>query len=173
MPFTPLHMGPGALLKAALGRRFSLIGFGVSQVVIDLEPLLRMLCNDAVLHGPSHTLVGALVVALVSLPLTEWLYPRLATFWNPQADFHHLHFARMAENPARTALATGCLVGGLSHVLIDGVMHADLQPLWPFTATQPWYGLIEIDQLHLICLLSGVTGLVWLAVVDRPRRRRA
>jgi hypothetical protein len=41
MPFTPLHMGPGLAVKAVMQRKFSLLVFGWSQVVIDLQPLHR------------------------------------------------------------------------------------------------------------------------------------
>jgi hypothetical protein len=38
MPFTPFHLGPGAVFKAVGGDRFSFMVFGGSQVLIDLEP---------------------------------------------------------------------------------------------------------------------------------------
>ena len=39
MPFTPIHLGPGAALKAIGGRHFSFMVFGGSQVLMDIEPL--------------------------------------------------------------------------------------------------------------------------------------
>ena len=39
MPFTPLHMGPGMFVKAAMPRHFSIIVFGLTQIVLDLEAL--------------------------------------------------------------------------------------------------------------------------------------
>ena len=44
-------MGPGLAIKAVTGRHLSLLVFGVSQVVIDVEPLVRIIRGDAVLHG--------------------------------------------------------------------------------------------------------------------------
>ena len=66
MPFTPFHLGPGALIKAVGGERFSFMIFGGSQVLMDVEPLVRMIRGDAVLHGMSHTIAGALVIGVVS-----------------------------------------------------------------------------------------------------------
>jgi hypothetical protein len=43
VPFTPFHMGPGLAIKAVTGRHLSLLVFGVSQVVIDVEPLVRII----------------------------------------------------------------------------------------------------------------------------------
>jgi hypothetical protein len=41
MPFTPFHLGPGALFKAAGGEHFSFTIFAGSQVLMDIEPLIR------------------------------------------------------------------------------------------------------------------------------------
>ena len=51
MPITPLHMGPALLGKAALDRRFSLIAFGMAQILMDIEPLLGLLLHWPRLHG--------------------------------------------------------------------------------------------------------------------------
>ena len=59
MPFTPFHMGPGLAIKAVSGRYLSLMVFGFSQVAMDIEPLVRMIRGDAVLHGFTHTYLGA------------------------------------------------------------------------------------------------------------------
>lgn len=59
MPFTPFHMGAGLALKAVAGRHFSVLTFGIAQVAMDIEPLVGMLRGAAVLHGPTHTYLGA------------------------------------------------------------------------------------------------------------------
>ena len=40
MPFTPFHMGAAVLLKPMVPVRFSVLVFGVSQVAIDIGPLV-------------------------------------------------------------------------------------------------------------------------------------
>ena len=76
MPFTPLHMGPGLAVKAVMQRKFSLLVFGWSQVVIDLQPLLAMTTGRVELHGFSHTLLGATLIGLLcglsGKHLAEW-----------------------------------------------------------------------------------------------------
>src|SRR5205807_4798279 len=67
MPFTLFHMGPGLAVKAVCGRHFSLTVFGFSQVAMDIEPLVRILRGDHILHGWTHTYAGATLIALVSL----------------------------------------------------------------------------------------------------------
>ncbi len=39
VPFTPIHMGPGMLVKPVLQERFSLMMFGWSQIMMDIQPL--------------------------------------------------------------------------------------------------------------------------------------
>jgi hypothetical protein len=62
MPFTPFHMGPGAAIKFVTGNYFSLMVFGFAQLAIDVEPLIRLWRHDSVLHGFSHTYIGAFII---------------------------------------------------------------------------------------------------------------
>lgn len=66
MPFTPMHMGPGIAIKAVMQRRFSLMVFDSSQIVMDIEPLVAMMRDKGELHGLSHTVLGATVLGLFS-----------------------------------------------------------------------------------------------------------
>jgi hypothetical protein len=51
MPVTPLHLGPGVVLKAALGRNMSLTVFALCQFTMDLEVLARIALGARQLHG--------------------------------------------------------------------------------------------------------------------------
>lgn len=151
MPFTPLHMGPALLLKAVVPHRFSLCLFGWSQILIDIQPLAVMLGAPGPLHGSSHTLIGASVIALAATltgkPLAQW---GLARIGQP---------TRLSW---RLAL-TSALIGSYSHLVLDALMHADLRPWLPFTAANPLWGLLSFDQIHLLCLLpAGLAVVVWL-----------
>jgi hypothetical protein len=59
-------MGPGVLVKAVAGHHFSLLVFGFAQVLIDIEPAVHMVRGDAVLHGMTHTYLGATGMAVVA-----------------------------------------------------------------------------------------------------------
>jgi ribosomal protein S12 methylthiotransferase accessory factor len=57
MPFTPVHMGPGILVKALMQGSFSLMVFGWAQIVMDIQPLFVMITGEGHLHGFSHPYV--------------------------------------------------------------------------------------------------------------------
>ena len=58
-------MGPGLAIKALAGRRFSVLTFGIAQVAMDIEPLVRLFRSSDVLHGPTHNYLAALPIAAV------------------------------------------------------------------------------------------------------------
>ena len=161
MPFTPFPFGPGMLFKAAGGRRFSLIGFGLAQVLMDIEPGIGMLRGADVLHGWSHGVPGALAIGAVASALTPPLARRLLPRWN--AELRHLRLARYAGEPAPGwgAAAAGAFVGTLSHIVFDSIMHVDMRPFAPWSAANPFLHWLPVDTLHQACVASGVLGLTW------------
>ena len=163
MPFTPLHMGPGTLLKALLQGSFSLMIFGWTQIVMDIQPLLVMLTGSGHLHGFSHTYLGASLLAVFSALsgkyLSEWVLvwsglalPRLSIAW--------------------WVAVLSAFIGSFSHVLLDSIMHADVQPWFPFSEANALYQWLSLSALHQLCLYSGVVGAVlYFAVRYRLRPR--
>lgn len=144
--------------------------FGFSQVLIDLEPAVGLFRGADVLHGLSHTYVGATLLAVVSIvvgrPLCEWLARSVN-----RSRRHFPTFAALPwpERITAPAAVTGAFVGTYSHVLIDGVMHLDMHALAPFSMRQPLLGLVSVPALYLFCILCGVAG--GLALRDRLRYR--
>ena len=123
MPFTPLHMGPGLAFKAIGGRHFSLMVFGFSQVMIDLEPLIRMILGDSVLHGVTHTYLGATTVGLASVligkPFCQWLLDR----FRPDPSLGMLTWIRGSGRITSTSAIVGAFFGlGALILLVAGVL---------------------------------------------------
>jgi hypothetical protein len=147
LPFTPFHLGPGAVFKAIGGRHFSFMVFGGTQVLMDLEPAYRIWQNAPVLHGPTHTLAGAFVIGTLGLltgkPVTAFVLRRSGLPHEPLTWL---------------AAATGAYVGSFSHVLLDALMHADMRPFWPLSDANPLLDAISLDMLHLGCAASGFVG---------------
>lgn len=173
MPLTPFHMGAALLFKPALGRRMSLGVFAIVQVVIDLEPGWKLATHRWPVHGPTHTLLGVLALAIVGTligrPACAALYPRLRR-WLASPDAATRRWLAEIEAPSWSAASCGALLGGLTHLLLDAVIHGDLQPFAPWTAANPLLVEGSFAAMHAGCALAGVAGAVawWLASRGRP-----
>lgn len=66
MPFTPIHIGPGILVKAILQSSFSSMVFCWPQIAMDIQPLVVMVTGKGHLHGFTHTYVGAILIAVIT-----------------------------------------------------------------------------------------------------------
>ena len=165
MPFTPFHMGPGLAVKAVCGRHFSLMLFGFSQIAIDIEPLVHIIHGDNVLHGFTHTYVGATLVAPVALFVGRPLCQFLLKYWTPDPDSGFLHWLRGPRVISWPAAIAGAFVGTYSHVFLDSVMHADMHPLAPLSQANALLRAIPTGLLHVVCVLSGVAGMLLLIAV--------
>lgn len=150
MPFTPLHMGPGIVIKLFLQGSFSLLVFGWAQIVMDIQPLLAILSGAVQLHGFSHTYLGATLLAVFSAATGKslaqfglrWL--RIAT-----TDSHEIRWR---------VVIPSAFIGSYSHVALDSIMHADVRPFYPLSEANGLLGMVSVDLLQSACLYSGIVG---------------
>jgi len=172
MPFTPFHMGPGVAIKAVSGRHFSLMVFGFSQVAMDVEPLVRIIRGDAVLHGFTHTYLGSTLIALFSLVIGRPLCQFFLNYWTPDASTPFMSWLRGPKLISWPATIAGAFVGTYSHVFLDSIMHSDMQPFAPLTDTNGWLHVLSVGELHIACVSSGALGAILLVAVYFIRRGR-
>lgn len=165
MPFTPLHMGPGATFKLIGGSAFSLLVFGFAQVLIDLEPLIRMYRGDTVLHGPSHTYFGALLIGTLAMVIGKPLFEWLMRDWNETSKPRPFSSWQFPERLSWSAAASGGFIGTFSHIVLDSVMHADIHPWAPVSDANGLYLLIPLGWFHLFCLAAGLFALFGFAII--------
>lgn len=153
MPFTPFHLGPGALFKAIGGRHFSFMVFGGSQVLMDIEPLVGLIQNKPILHGYTHTLAGALLIgvlaALVGKPVSAYVLRLLAIPHCPLTW---------------GASFAGAMLGTYSHIVLDSFMHSDINPWWPVAQGNGLLMLVPIGLLHWLCLGLGIVSAAAIAL---------
>lgn len=154
MPFTPFHMGPGLFIKGLFQGAFSLVVFGWAQIVMDIQPLIVLVTGEGHLHGFSHTYVGATLLAVFSTLSGKYL---------GEWGLRFLHFKEVFLRWWVVALSA--FVGTYSHVLLDSLMHADLQPFYPFNLDNPFLRLVSVATLHKICIFSGLIGGIVMALV--------
>lgn len=163
MPFTPFHMGVAMLVKPAAGARFSIISFGLAQVLMDIEPGLGMLRDADVLHGYSHTLPGALLIGMLAAWLASWISGSLLRRWNREFQAMRWHWLQVPVGVSNGAVLLGAWVGSFSHLVLDGLIHHDIRPLWPLTSINPLANRVGHDAVYLGCALGMALGAVlWL-----------
>ena len=163
-------MGAALIVKPALNRRFSVITFGIAQVAMDIEPGIRMAAGTDVLHGPTHTILGALVMAFLVMLIAPSIFSALLTKWNKEVVYYQQMWLVLAGPPSKTAITMGACFGTLSHVVLDSLMHHDIHPLSPFSQTNPFMGLIAHDGVYQACTIAGVLGIVAWFVSQWARR---
>ena len=141
--------------------------FGWTQVIMDIQPLVVIISGEGHLHGFTHTFIGATLLAVVSALTGKYA-----------AEFGLRFIGESAYLPIRWVVVfLSAFIGAYSHVLLDGVMLADLQPFAPFSASNAFLGFISVEALHEFCLYSALVGVglyygisQWLAGWAQKRR---
>ena len=131
MPVTPFHY-PVAYLTSKLGGTLSLPALIVGSMVPDLEiPFIVLLLGTDVPHRlVLHSLLGAVTLGtLLSTAITVLIYPWLTS------TIFRIDKRKVQEKCRFTLwLVFSCVLGGISHVLLDVTNHAYNPVFWPFLA---------------------------------------
>ena len=134
----------------------------MSNIVIDFESLYYLSRDEWPVHRQLHTFLGAgivgIVVAILMSAAAVLLLPRR---WRESTSS-----VRQAE-VSRVGIASGAMIGALSHPVLDGIMHSDIEPFQPWTAANPLHGVVGLAPLHQGCLIAGAVGLVLLLAWKR------
>lgn len=159
MPFTAFHLGPGSLAKSVAPRWFSFRAFALNQVVIDCETAWNIYREHARLHTFFHSYLGvfmAMILTATLLVVYSWFALQFPKAWLiRELEDWGLPFQ------FRSSL-TAVLLGGWSHVFLDSVVHADMQPYAPFSNSNAMLDFVSVDMLHMACLWNFAgAGLVW------------
>ena len=158
MPFTPLHFGVGLLAKGIAPKRVSLTAFVASQILIDCEPAFYLMKGDWPIHRWFHTFAVGVPVALAAGALVFLAGDHLTVAWRRW---------RATPGPPEVALGAclvGAALGGVTHPILDGMMHWDVRPLRPFSMANPFEHLLSVPALYWLCVAAGVVGVLLLAM---------
>lgn len=161
MPLTPYHFGVGLLIKSAAPKRISFIAFVASNVIIDFETLYYLLNHEYPIHRTLHTFTGGFFVGII-IGLLIYLFGRI--IYRLLADQKDSLLQQPEIKSEFLILSTliGGVIGGMSHSLLDGIMHRDVFPFLPFSSSQILLRLINLPVLHSACIWSGIIGIVIL-----------
>lgn len=157
-------MGPGILIKSLLNGGFSLMVFGWSQIVMDLQPLFVIVTGEGHLHGFSHTYIGATLIAIFSIISGKYL---------SELGLRIIGISRNENiiNISWVVASVSAFIGTFSHVLLDSIMHTDVEPFYPFLMNNNLHGLITVGALHTFCLFSALIGaIIYYAVQYKSKK---
>lgn len=164
MPFTPFHMGPGILVKAILQGSFSLMVFGWAQIVMDIQPLFVLITGNGQLHGFSHTYIGATLLAVFSALSGKYL---------SEIGLKLLGIYKKGNRiKIRWWISfLSAFIGTYSHVALDSIMHSDVEPYYPLSKENGLLALINVHQLHQLCIYSAMVGAIIYYSVQYVRKK--
>ncbi len=162
MPVTPFHMGPAVVVKVMARRHFSLRIFALTQVVIDLESARNLYLHAYPVHRQLHTFVGATFVSALTLVVGRYSFNAVNPFVKRfLSNVEEMPLWVIAELPKISWAAAwiGGMVGGISHVVLDAVIHPDVTPFWPRSTANPFFIEGSFNLMHLACVGVGIVAL--------------
>ncbi len=174
MPITPFHFGSGLLLKAYLPTQVSWVVFVIANLLIDVEPILWFVITGVPAHRELHSYLGAACVAAVSVWPGRVAGEFWLRWWNRQLSPSQARWLGTSAHIALSAAVAGALLGSSTHILQDSVMHADLQPFWPWSDSNDLLNRMPLDVLHGLCIVAALWGglrLALMAWVTLPSNR--
>lgn len=127
MPITPLHLGVLAPINHWFPKKVNNLSFLLVNLWMDAEAILYVLFHvpGRELHGPAtHSLLGSLGIAF------------LVAIWGC----------------ASLRWVLGALIGAVSHILLDMLVHSEMQPLDPWIAGNPFYldAMVPLSALLVV-----------------------
>jgi membrane-bound metal-dependent hydrolase YbcI (DUF457 family) len=165
VPVTPFHFGLGVLFHGAAPRRVSFIAFVAANCITDVESIYNVLQGNFPVHRFLHTFVGAVLVAAMTAALFMAMR-RLAREVRLPDWFEW-------QQLSLPAVVVGAALGSSSHIVLDGIMHADMRPFAPWSEANPFLHAVSLSALHWACIIAAVAGgLIWL-ITRRNRPRSA
>lgn len=169
MPITPFHLIAIAPIKAIAPSKFSWSVFALTNILIDLEPITLFVITLNPQHLFFHTIIGATLIAVFSATFGKKICEIALDIWSEEVnsnkqDSWHIEDLRIGN----IAAWSGALIGAWSHLLMDSFMHHDIKPLSPFTDKNILLGTVDVQHLHIFCVISGALGLLLFWVL-KPR----
>ncbi|MCA9061251.1 MAG: hypothetical protein KDA85_22210 [Planctomycetaceae bacterium] len=140
------------------------MAFVLANLLIDCEVLYRLRYSLYPIHMYCHTYLAGTAIGGVSgfVAFGGWILLLKVV------SVTRLREARFAKQRALLSdfLWSG-LVGGVSHVFLDSLMHRDMNPCWPMVTGNPLAGIIGTATLHVFLAAAGFFGVVlWFLMRD-------
>lgn len=164
MPITPLHLGLLAPINHFYPKCVSNLSFILVTLWLDASAIAYYVLGLEMgeFHGPeTHSFIAAMAIAGMVFIVGFGYY----VFRNLLGDPHQ-------EAPA-LAWLLGCYLGGLSHILLDAMVHSEMLPFHPLPGNPFYWGGMEWVSLLLLPLFIWLIGQYVLGTVALARRSLA
>jgi hypothetical protein len=149
MPFTPFHIGLSAWLALSLRGKIDPVVFVLSNVFIDIEPMLIGLYWPGLwAHGYLHTFLAGLPVGVVIGIICYFgrgVFERLKPLLRLQ---YEISFKNMLFS---------AVLGTWFHIILDALVDPDIHPFFPMKAN-PFFGFIPLSLarwLYALCIVPA------------------
>ncbi len=153
------------MVKAVAGGFFSMAVFGFAQVVMDVEPLYHIVRGEGIIHGYSHTLLGATLIGLFTVLVGRPICQAFLTLWKPEPGDPFLRWLRGPRIITWSAAIATAFFATYSHVLLDSLVSSVVLPFAPFSEWNPLLGFISMAGLQLVLIGTGLLGLIGMVIV--------
>ena len=173
MPVTPLHY-PFAFLIKKTDSRLSLPALVVGAVIPDIEvPIMWVFFSNLRDHFILHSLIGALTIGtILAVLITRYLYaPIISTIFNIDRE------ALTQQCRFTYWMGVSCIIGVLSHLILDYPMHWYNPILWPWISSDAIIGPLilvfmpqyTLETAYLIAraLMTVLMVALWIAILLR------
>jgi hypothetical protein len=160
VPFTPYHFGPSGFFGLLLRRWIDPFVFVAANIIVDVEVLFAAGVYPH-RHWHLHSwLVGAGLGAAFGASL--YLIKPIRRLISQAMDL-----LRIRYKPGLIKMTVAGALGVCFHVLIDGLYHYDVQPLFPHARNPLWRWLYVTlknqngqADIRLICLLFFIPAII-------------
>lgn len=154
----PIPHGPGNSYQSNAARQFQPDGLWMGTNRHGPAAPLRHDNRRGPLDGFSHTYAGATLLALFSALTGKYL---------SEIGLFFLGLNRQWQvKIGWWVTVVSAFIGTYTHVLLDSIMHHDVEPFFPLTTMNPLQGFISIASLHNFCIYSGMAGgVVYFAIL--------
>jgi hypothetical protein len=174
----PSHQAPAFVLKRWRPDWFSGLGLVLGTLVPDLEFIVPLRKGTVISHTVSGQLLFTVPIAIVLYVVTcdlvwPWLSPNLSPPWRDWSP------VRRASGSQLWRVAWSALIGGLTHIALDGFTHPVSDYGWAVALLPPlqWsvrspFGVIPIYDIlqNVLSLALGIAALRMAPSVMRQER---
>ena len=132
---------------------------------MDLEPLVHLLRGEGIIHGFSHTFLGATLVGALSVVVGRPFCLLLLKAWKSNPNDGFMNWLRGPGSISWWVTIASAFIGSYSHLLFDSLVSIDVFPFAPFSQWNPLLGSISMGALYLVLIGTGILGMIGMVIV--------